>query len=169
MIEMHYLPLVHTRKLREPLFIRLRYKLSRKSPQKTFITNHLWTKKNLNSLHNQIHCKSNSNNPYATYGINYVKPPTCILYITVRTIFITSLRKMCTTQPSVSTLPGPVQRVRHSPRWMLHDADCWSWREGHFVPTNSEAGVTLICRKFISDHDLWQHEGTTGHCVFSKF
>jgi len=26
---------------------------------------------------------------------------------------------------------------------------------GIFVPTNSEAGVTLICRKFISDHDLW--------------
>jgi hypothetical protein len=29
--------------------------------------------------------------------------------------------------------------------------------------------LLLICRKFISDHDLWQHEGTTGHCVFSKF
>jgi hypothetical protein len=28
-------------------------------------------------------------------------------------------------------------------------------REGHFVPTNTEAGVTLICRTFISDHDLW--------------
>jgi len=27
---------------------------------------------NLDSLHNQIHRKSNSNKPYATYAINYV-------------------------------------------------------------------------------------------------
>jgi hypothetical protein len=26
---------------------------------------------------------------------------------------------------------------------------------GAFAPTNSEAGVPLICRKFVSDHDLW--------------
>jgi len=27
---------------------------------------------NLDNLNNQIHCKTKSNNPYATYGITYV-------------------------------------------------------------------------------------------------
>lgn len=72
MIELHYLLTVHTHKLRAPIDSPEIWTNMEISSKNIYHKTTYGQRTNLDNLNNQIHCKTNSNNPYATYGITYV-------------------------------------------------------------------------------------------------